>query len=277
MRMTIQLCSLSSGSAGNAVFLDSGRRRFLVDVGFSGKQTEYLLSRIGQRARDIDYILVTHEHGDHTKGVGILSRKYDLPILANAKTWLAMKNRIGKIKPKNMIVFETDKAFQIEDTVILPLHTHHDAADSVAFVFETGGRKISVMTDTGRVDRTMQEAIKGSDAYYLESNHDVPMLLNGPYPEDLKQRILSNYGHLSNVDAGRLLGDVLEARGEHVILAHLSEENNTPEIAYQTAFSSLYELGMDVEKDIHLEVAPRFACSGMVSFESKERSIWSMG
>lgn len=275
--MKIHFCSLSSGSAGNGLYLDTGRTRFLIDAGFSGKQTEYLLNAIGVSARDLDYILVTHEHGDHTKGVGVLSRRYDLPILANGPTWLAMKKRIGRVKPKNMHVFETDRAFQIQDTQILPIHTHHDAADPVGYIFETGGRKIAVMTDTGRVDRVMEEAIRGSDAIYLESNHDVPMLLNGPYPEDLKQRILSDQGHLSNPEAARVLGRLLQGQGEEVILAHLSEENNTSDVAFATSYSHLINLGLDPDRDIKLQVAPRFTASERVTLASKEAKIWSLG
>lgn len=275
--MKIHFCSLSSGSAGNGLYLDTGRTRFLIDAGFSGKQTENLLNAIGVSARDIDYILVTHEHGDHTKGVGVLSRRYDLPILANADTWMAMKRRIGKIKAKNICVFETDRPFQLQDTQILPIHTHHDAADPVGYVLETGGRKISIMTDTGRVDRVMEEALRGSDAIYLESNHDIPMLLNGPYPEDLKQRILSDHGHLSNPEAARTLGRLLQGQGEQVILAHLSEENNTSDVAFATSYAHLVDLGLDLDRDVNLQVAPRFTASDMVTFQSSETKIWGLG
>ncbi|HZJ99492.1 MAG TPA: MBL fold metallo-hydrolase [Tissierellaceae bacterium] len=255
--MHIKFCSLSSGSSGNCHYIETKNSRIIIDAGLSGKAIERLMSSIGADPSSIDGIFVTHEHIDHSKGVGILSRRFDIPIYANSDTWLAMKKIIGKIKEDNIRIFTTDKHFEFKDLTIHPIAIFHDAAEPVGYVIYYKNKKISVVTDTGWVNNTIIENIKNSNLYLIESNHDVRMLKEGTYPWPLKQRILSTRGHLSNDDCGRVMGDVLSGSGEIVLLGHLSEDNNHPDLALKTVRESLENYGLDIDNDISLGVTHR--------------------
>lgn len=250
--MGVNFCSLSSGSSGNCQYIETEKTRLLIDGGFSGIKIQNLLSSIDVCPGTIDYILVTHEHIDHVMGVGVLSRRFDIPILANEKTWLAMDKRIGKIQDKNRINIRSGKTFDLDDLGICTFDVHHDAAEPMGYCFYHKNTKISIITDTGWVCDNMRSKIKDSSLYFIESNHDVKMLQEGSYPWHLKQRILSNEGHLSNVLAGETLSKVLNGNGERVLLAHLSEENNTPSLAHSTVKDYIEKCGINVEKDISL-------------------------
>ena len=255
--MGIRFCSLSSGSSGNCQYIETDRTKILIDGGFSGKKIESLLSSIEVSASDIDYILVTHEHIDHVRGVGVLSRRYDIPILANEKTWLSMGKIIGEIKDKNIKIIESDKDFQLADLGVHPFKIFHDAAEPVGYCIYYKNVKISIITDTGWVNDNMKSKIKGSSLYFMESNHDVKMLKEGNYPWFLKKRVLSTEGHLSNVDAGLALSEVLSGNGEVILLAHLSKENNIPSLAHETVKECIAGYGIDVHRDISLELTYR--------------------
>ncbi|MFA7533670.1 MAG: MBL fold metallo-hydrolase [Tissierellaceae bacterium] len=255
--MEVKFCSLSSGSSENCQFIEAKGTRLLVDGGFSGKRIEGLLSAIDVNPNTLDGILVTHEHIDHVKGVGILSRRFDLPIYANEQTWLGMKNIIGEIKEKNIKTFITEEYLSIKDISIYPVSIFHDALDPVGYIFNYKKTKISVITDTGWVNDEIKSKIKGSNLYLLESNHDIKMLKEGSYPWYLKQRILSTRGHLSNEDAGRILGEVISGEGEVILLGHLSKENNTESLAYETVKTLIDSRGIDVDKDIVLNMTYR--------------------
>ncbi len=260
----MKICSLSSGSKGNAIFVQSKKSRFLIDCGLSGKAIELLLNSIGENAKDLNGIFVTHEHIDHIKGVGILSRRYDLPILANEKTWMAMRGLIGKIDPKNIMVFKSNTFFSYRDVDIHAISTFHDAVDPVAFIFYQKDKKISIMTDTGIVTDQMKEAIKGSNVFLLEANHDLEMLKNGPYPYHLKQRIISDFGHLSNDSSKEVLEDVLTGMEETVILGHLSDENNLEDLAFQEVHDHLSSLGLIMDRDVELRIAPKLRADRLI-------------
>lgn len=264
----MDLCSIASGSGGNCVFVQSGKSRILVDAGYSGRKIELLLKKAGIDPRSLDAIFVTHEHGDHIAGVGVLSRRFDLPVFANKKTWLAMEKKLGKIKKSNICLFNNEEDFEFLDMQIRPFSIYHDAADPVAFVFKSAGSQISLMTDTGLVDDRMAQHIKGSDIYYLEANHDPDMLRSGPYPIMLKERIMSTFGHLSNVQAADLLGDLLEGRGEEVVLGHLSTENNRPELALYEIRSSIEKKGFIEGKNVFVRVAAPFEPSDIITGSS---------
>ena len=255
--MSIKFCSLSSGSDGNCQYIETNNTRILIDGGFSGKRIESLLSSIGVCPTTLDGIFVTHEHIDHVKGVGILSRRYDLPIYANEKTWSAMNSTIGKIKEKNIKIFTTEKDLDIRDITVYPLNIFHDAIEPVGYIIFYKKFKISIITDTGWVNDNMKNKIKGSNIYLMESNHDVDMLNQGSYPWYLKKRILSEKGHLSNEDAGKVLSDIISGNGEIVLLGHLSQENNSPELAYETVKRTILSYGIDVQKDIILNLTYR--------------------
>lgn len=255
--MGIKFCSLSSGSSGNCQYVESKNTRILIDAGFSGKRVEELLTSIKVCPTSLDGIIVTHEHGDHIKGVGVLSRRFNLPVYANANTWLGMKEGIGKLKEENIKLFETEKFFNIKDLEIFPIKIYHDAIEPVGFIISYNKKKISIITDTGWVSNRIINKIKGSDLYLLESNHDVFMLREGLYPWHLKRRIMGEKGHLSNDDAGRVLGRVLEENGEIVLLGHLSKDNNIPELALDTVKNSLLSQGLNVNKYINLGLSYR--------------------
>lgn len=253
----MKFCSLSSGSSGNSVYIATEKTAILIDAGFSGKQVEALLRSIGEDPRKLDLILVTHEHIDHVKGIGVLSRRYNIPVAANYQTWRHMPKSIGAIAEKNRRVYENNRALTFRDLDIFPFSVYHDATDAVGFVVKKDKNKVTVMTDTGYVSDEMKYQITGSQIYYVEANHDIEMLKNGPYPYHLKRRILSAKGHLSNMDCAQLLGEILRGEGESVFLAHLSEENNTPPVAHETVSSVLTLLGMDIRRDVQIEVAHR--------------------
>lgn len=252
INMGLKFCSLSSGSSGNCQYIETRKTRLLIDGGFSGIRIEKLLSSIDVCPTTIDYILVTHEHIDHVKGVGVLSRRYDIPILANEKTWQAMNKTIGEIKSKNIRIIKTGDDFDLDDLGIDTFKVHHDAAEPIGYCFYYKNTKISIITDTGWVCDDMKSNIKGSSLYFMESNHDVDMLKEGSYPWYLKQRILSTEGHLSNAHAGEILSEVLNGDGEIVLLAHLSEENNTPTLAHSTVKDYIKGYGINIAKDISL-------------------------
>ena len=255
--MGIKFCSLSSGSSGNCQYIETDRTKILIDGGFSGKKIEGLLSSIGTSAIDIDYILVTHEHIDHVKGVGVLSRRYDIPILANNNTWLNMSKTIGEIKDRNIKIIESNKDFELEDLGVCPFKIFHDAAEPVGYCIYYKNIKISIITDTGWVNNNIKSKIKGSTLYLMESNHDVKMLKEGSYPWYLKKRILGVNGHLSNEDAGKVLSEVLLGKGEVVLLGHLSKDNNSPSLAQETVRECIESHGINVHRDIALDLTYR--------------------
>ena len=263
----MNICSISSGSGGNCVYVETDKSKILVDAGLSGKKIQDNLSKIGIKASDIDLILVTHEHMDHVQGVGVLSRRFDIPIYANEGTWLGMKNKIGKIKAKNINIFKTNKAENIRDFDLIPFATFHDARDPVGFSIIDRNQKISILTDTGKFSENILYAIKDSDAYYIEANHDEEMLRNGPYPLSLQERIRSTYGHLSNYESRDLLLEILRGNNEKVILGHLSEENNREDLAAFTIDHELLSNGLDTTRDIELVVAKRYSPSKFFDIE----------
>lgn len=253
----ITFCSLFSGSSGNSIYLSSGNTNILIDCGVSGKRIASSLSSIGVDASDIDAILVTHEHRDHIHAVGIMSRRYNIPIYANARTWAAMENAIGKIEPYNKMYFDTYRKFSVGDISIQTFRVPHDAAEPVGYNFEIEKVKITLATDIGHVNQSLISNLEGSHLIMLESNHDVEMLKCGPYPYPLKQRILGERGHLSNEAAGELVAHLAERGTEHFILGHLSRENNFPQLAYQTAYNALQSRNIFAGQDVCLDVAER--------------------
>lgn len=253
----MKLCSLASGSSGNCMYVESQGTKLLIDSGLSGKTVTKALDTIGAIGNEIDGILVTHDHSDHIKGVGILSRKYNIPIYANAATWEEIKDKIGKVEEKNIKYFENQHPFEIKDFFVEPFSIPHDACDPVGFSLYGNSKKMSIATDLGYIDQSILEKIYGADMLVLEANHDVNMLEVGSYPYFLKRRVLSDEGHLSNESAGNALVKLVEMGLNRVLLAHLSRENNFPELAYQTVYNILYENEMIAGQDILVDVAQR--------------------
>lgn len=224
--------------------------------------------------RELDAIFITHEHKDHICGAGILSRRYNIPIFANGETWQAMAGAIKKVSQENIKEFRIEENFYFKDIFIKPVPTFHDAINPNGYVFETESSKISIITDTGWINTSIQETIKNSNIYFLESNHDVDMLKNGTYPWPLKQRVLSTRGHLSNDNCSDVIESVVKGNGEVIILSHLSKDNNSPEIAYNNMSKTLDKMGIDlIDGGVTLEVAPRYANSKVYDFRRKYENI----
>jgi len=250
-------CSLYSGSSGNCIYVGTGNANILIDAGLSGKNIVHALDEIGVSPKKIDALLITHEHSDHIRGAGVLSRMFNIPIYANNSTWEIMQGSIGKVKDENIKIIGIDEYFTVGDIDIKSYSTPHDAVNPVGYCFLNGGRKISIATDIGHVSENVLNNIKGSNLVLLESNHDVEMLKFGPYPYVLKRRILSDIGHLSNEDAGKAVLKFLEGDSMRVILGHLSKQNNYPELAYKTVQCVLEEEGIKIGSDVKLSMAQR--------------------
>jgi phosphoribosyl 1,2-cyclic phosphodiesterase len=255
--MDFRVCSLFSGSSGNATYIGTDRTHILIDAGLAGKNIIASLKGIGIDANDLKGILITHEHSDHIRGAGILSRKLDIPIYANEKTWLAMEDKLGNLAPYNRRVFCNDMDFYIDDINVQPYEIPHDAADPVGFCFYYRGKKVSIATDLGHTNSRIIKTVMDSDLIILEANHDLDMLKAGPYPQRLKNRIMGKKGHLSNKDTGHALLELLKGRVTHVLLAHLSKENNYPQLAWHTVANILKDNSVKIGQDIVLDMTYR--------------------
>lgn len=251
----MKLCSLYSGSSGNCIYVGNDRTHLLVDAGVSGTKVVSALWHIGITPNQLDGILVTHEHTDHIQGVGVLSRKYDLPIYATEKTWLAMEKKVGQVSIKNMRQIQAGMDFYIHDVDISPTSIPHDAVDPVCYHFMHQGKKVGVCTDLGYMPKSVYDTICDCDALLLEANHDLDMLNAGSYPFELKRRISGKLGHLSNETCANTLVR-LAGRVRQVLLGHLSQENNTEDVALSTIQSILMENGISA-KDMGVAVLKR--------------------
>lgn len=232
----MRLCSIASGSSGNCIYVGSETAHLLVDIGISGRRAEGGLRELELTGRDVDGILVTHEHADHIQGLGVFARKYEIPIYATKGTIDAIKScgTLGKIDEALFRPVVEDEKFSIKDLTIRPMRISHDAAQPVGYRISYGNKKVAICTDLGTYNDYTVECLKGMDALLLEANHDVNMLQVGPYPYYLKQRILGDRGHLSNENSGRLLCRILHDNLKAVLLGHLSKENNLPELAFES-------------------------------------------
>ncbi|MEH7375956.1 MBL fold metallo-hydrolase [Neobacillus drentensis] len=250
--MSLSYSILASGSTGNALYVESDEHSFLVDAGFSGKQMEALFGQIDRDISKLSGIFVTHEHSDHIKGIGVLARKYQLPVYANEKTWRAMEHSVGAIPTEQKFVFnmETVKSFGAVD--IESFGVSHDAAEPMFYVFHHGGKKLVLITDTGYVSDRMKGTISNADVYIFESNHDVQMLRMGRYPWNIKRRILSDLGHVSNEDAAFAMSDVVGDQTKRIYLAHLSMDNNMKDLAKMAVTQTLQERGLIVGEQFGL-------------------------
>ena len=239
--MAIRVSVLGSGSRGNATFIKTEQVRLLIDAGMSRREIGKRLEAIGEDPDGIDAIFITHEHNDHAAGVKTLLK--DLPAQAYM-TWgtsrsLQADEKVVQIKP--------GVAFSVGDAEILPFRVPHDASEPVAFSVTAGGVKITQLTDIGYMPDSVAEQLRGSHVLILESNHDLEMLRVGPYPWNLKQRLMGRFGHLSNMAVGKFLREQYDGMAGHVVLAHLSSKNNHPEIARQEAVRALRDRGLSTE------------------------------
>ncbi|MFO7883450.1 MAG: MBL fold metallo-hydrolase [Desulfobacteraceae bacterium] len=244
----LAICPLASGSQGNSVFVSGEKTAVLFDAGLSGIEIERRMSAAGVSPDKLTGIVISHEHADHVKGAGILSRRFNIPVYINRRTWQAAEKKLGSIQ--ELISFSCGTPFNIGELEIDPFSISHDAADPAAFTCRHNNVKLGIATDMGIATSLVKEHLKNCDLLYLEANHDPEMLISGPYPWYLKQRVKGRKGHLSNGSTGTLLAEISCSRLHHVILSHLSLENNTPEKALQTISPFL-----KTEKKVTLDVA----------------------
>ncbi|MDO4530646.1 MAG: MBL fold metallo-hydrolase [Bacillota bacterium] len=256
--MRLEFCTIASGSSGNCTYIGSDHTKILIDAGISGKRIEEGLAELKLTGSDIDALFITHEHQDHIKGAGILSRRFDIPVFATAETWAAMEGALGKIAPSNKRIVYADEVCAVNDICVKPFAIPHDAAEPVGYCLLAGEKKITLATDIGHVTDTIRENLEGSDLLLLESNHDIAMVKKGSYPWHLKQRILGERGHLSNVAAGELLAEVTTGKLKYAFLGHLSEDNNDPHLAYETVEEILRRKRIEVGTHLKMDMASRF-------------------
>lgn len=230
----MRYCSLGSGSRGNATLIEYGRTRLLVDCGFGLRATEKRLAAAGLSAHQLTAILVTHEHSDHIKGVGPLARRYRLPVYMTAGTYLGM----GETElPVELIRFGQELV--IGDIRVTPVPVPHDAREPCQFIFDSGSHRLGVLTDTGMITPLITEMYSGLDALFLEANYDPLMLASGPYPRSVQARVGGALGHLSNRQAAGLLESIDISSLQQIVIAHISEKNNRPELAREALSSVL--------------------------------------
>lgn len=245
--MTLRFSVLASGSTGNAFYIESEQQRLLVDAGLSGKKMDGLFGEIDVDPSRLDGILVTHEHSDHIKGLGIFARKYNLPIYANEKTWQAMDNSLGKLTIDQKFQFDMESVRSFGDIEVESFGVSHDAAEPMFYTFRSNGQKVALVTDLGYVSERIKKTVEDADAYIFEANHDVEMLRMGRYPWNVKRRILGDSGHVSNEDSGLALADIISNRTKRIYLAHLSLDNNMKDLARMSVNQILAERGIELE------------------------------
>ena len=253
----IKVCSLFSGSSGNCIYISYNETSILIDAGVSGKRIEGALKSIGESFENIKGIFITHEHNDHICGAGILSRRYKIPIYTNSSTWKAMRPFMGKLAPDMICQIEVGQSLSLGDIEVRSFSIPHDAACPVGYNLFIDGKKLTIATDIGHMNKELLVHLEKSDMVLLESNHDIEMLKTGRYPWPLKQRILGDNGHLCNEMAGKVVAYLAENGTKLFLLGHLSQENNFPELAYQTVCNALMEKQINPAEDIYLEVALR--------------------
>jgi phosphoribosyl 1,2-cyclic phosphodiesterase len=244
---SLSVCMLASGSKGNCIHIAAGEKAILVDAGLSGREIERRMRQRDLRPDFLRAIIVSHEHIDHIRGVGVLARRYKLPVYMSSQTASAALSSIGRLP--HFSQFQTGEPFRLPPFTIHPFNVSHDAVDPVGFTIRMNGSQIGIATDLGVATGLVQEHLRGCHLLVLEANHDMEMLINGPYPWPLKQRIKSRKGHLSNDAAVALLRSVMTVHLRCVILGHLSETNNTVDQALKIVRKAIDG------HDIHLLVA----------------------
>ncbi len=260
--MSLTFCTLFSGSSGNAVFLGGDQGGLLVDCGMSGRQVLEAMREAGLDPGSLRGLLITHEHSDHVKGAGVVSRQLHIPIYATQGTWMGMEGVIGPVREHNRVVITAGESFFLSGFEVAPFSIPHDANDPVGYRFYQRRHSVAVATDLGYFSQTVADALCGAEVVLLESNHDPDLLRRNPhYPARLKTRILGKKGHLSNEDGAGAAVTLAQSGTKHLLLGHLSSENNTPDMAYRTTHAALTEAGARVGEDVSLHVAARYRAS----------------
>ena len=264
----MRLCSIASGSSGNCIYVGTDNTHVIIDAGISGKRIEEGLNKLDLKADELDAILITHEHSDHIASIGVLARKYGIPMYATKGTiqGIMQQKYLGNVDRSLFNEIAADNDFDIEDLHVRPIEVSHDALEPVAYRLENRNVSVGVCTDLGTYTDRIVDGFSGVDALFIEANHDVNMLQVGKYPYVLKQRILSDRGHLSNENCGRLLCRLLHDDMKSIMLGHLSAENNLAELAYEAV---RLEIMMDDCKyepsDFEIRVAKRSEVSAPIT------------
>jgi phosphoribosyl 1,2-cyclic phosphodiesterase len=246
--MAVTVSVLGSGSRGNATFIRTERLRLLIDAGMSCREIRKRLESIGEDPQGLDAVLVTHEHTDHAGGLRVMLKEFQIQAYLTRGTIQALKADGFETNGSTIVPITPGTPFTIADAEIQPYRVPHDAQDPVAFTVTAGGVKVSQLTDVGYMPDWVAERLAGSDVLIIESNHDLGMLRIGPYPWNLKQRLMSRHGHLSNTAVGQFIRERYDGRAEHVVLAHLSSSNNHPELARQEAAKAMRNRGLSEQR-----------------------------
>ena len=264
----MRLCSIASGSSGNCIYVGNNRTHILVDAGISKKKIDEGLHELDVKGEELDGILITHEHSDHIQGLGVFSRKYQIPIYGTKGTLAGIKayKSLGSMPEGLLHEIEVDQSFMLGDIEVHPFAISHDANQPSGYRMNYNDKAVAVATDLGKYDDYIVENLKNLNAVLLEANHDIHMLEVGPYPYVLKRRVMGDKGHLSNELSGRLLCDILHENLKGVVLGHLSKENNYAELAFETVKLEV-TMGNNPYKgeDIPLYVAKRDSISNIIT------------
>lgn len=248
----MRVCNLSSGSDGNLTYIETQNAKVLLDAGLCANEITARLALLGVRPEEIDAILVTHEHSDHIKGIDVFASKYGTKVYVHNKGYMALVHKLKKEQQIQFVLFD-DMDFYIKDLKITNFSLPHDAVYCSGYSFLEKTKKVSILTDLGYTNSEVLSKISGSTLVYLEANHDVNMLNNNPkYPLILKNRILGKNGHLSNLSAAEVIKYLAESGTKQVMLSHISRENNTPELAYNTICDYLKKFGIEEGKNIRI-------------------------
>ena len=239
---------LGSGSSGNSTFIEVNNIKILIDAGFSGKKIKEKLEVIGEDLNDIQALLITHEHGDHILGAGIISRKYNLPIYMTEESYHACEHKLGKLIPSNLNFIEGQ--FYLDDVLITPFDVMHDAERTIGFSVEHMEKKLTLATDIGHITNIVREQFKGSQIAIIECNYDFDMLMNCDYPWDLKSRVKGRNGHLCNEDTAKFLTELYHEDLEKVYLVHVSNDSNCYDLAYNTVEFELIKNDINIDLEI---------------------------
>lgn len=255
----MQLYSIASGSSGNCIYLGEEDGGILIDAGISRKRIVTGLERKGLSLDDIKAIFITHEHSDHISGLGPVLRKNPIPVYATADTVSAIweKTNMNNISPELFHSIQPEEEIEAGEMLVRPFSISHDAVDPVCYTVEKQGKRAAVATDMGCFDDTIIRVLGQCDSVLIEANHDINMLQVGPYPYSLKMRILGNKGHLSNTSCADLIKEILHKDLKHLVLGHLSRENNFPQLAYRTVLDELEKTETWGTLDTRLMVASR--------------------
>lgn len=265
----MQFASIASGSSGNCLYTGNDDTHLLIDAGISKKRIEDGLREFRVEPGDIDAVLITHEHSDHIKGLGVLARKYGFPIYATRGTIMEIRRQrsLGAIDESLFHEIRAGETFQIGNMSVHAFAIPHDARDPVSYRVDDGKFRIGTVTDLGYYDESILEALRDCDILYAEANHDIRMLETGPYPYQLKIRILGNYGHLSNESSGQMIRQLLNEKLQKVILGHLSKENNYPELALKAVQCELESSLIRNSQNPEICVAPRECALDMITLK----------